>query len=102
MLLCLFVSLGFSSLSAHLGLYRTREKHVTGSQCPALFHEGLGFFYMHYDIDMMIHATAFDKPVGSTGWKGRRHNIEDIPPFSSMGDHEFVSTGIRTRDLQHT
>ena len=28
----------------------------------------VGILYMYYHIDMITHGTAFDKPVGSTGW----------------------------------
>ena len=37
------------------------------------YDEWLGFFYMHYHTDMVIHGTAFDKPV-VRHWLGQVHS----------------------------
>ena len=42
----------------------------------------------------MTHATAFDKPVGSTGWGGQKTHTEHIPHFSSMVERNWSPPGI--------
>ena len=96
----LFVCLGFTSFFQHtLGYIGRERKTCHRDTMPCSFRVVTGVLLHALSH---IHATAFDKPVGSTGWEGRQPNRENIPPFSSMGGHEFVPTRIRTRDLQHT
>ena len=41
----------------------SRQKPATGTQCPSLFEEWQGFFFMPSHIDMARHTKAFDNPV---------------------------------------
>ena len=47
--------------------YIDRKKPANRTKCSNLTADTLGVFYMHYHIDMIMHGTFFDEPVGGTG-----------------------------------